>query len=255
MNEEQTSATQTSSSSWDHDEIRRKISALQRRSESTRIPGLEDYLKQAGASILYCLSAMFILIGVWKLIGPVMAQSEQIRELLKCVSVLNVYELALLGVLVLVTKWRNVTDDAVSLTVLIGLFLVASGVAIDTIAVTGPIVAAVFGSVCFVLGIAKLAVMRKYVGIRLYGTLFAGLAVLLLWNFLISPIMAAVQEYKTADAELLRQVWQAGWILMLAGFVPVIVHALKGQPEEGQGHNRIGPPCSRARGRRATALH
>ncbi len=230
MNEEQCPAGPSSSVNPGESSVR-GLSASPCCPVTTPPSDWADYWKNAAASLLYCLSAMFILIGVWKLIGPAMAHSEQIKELLKCVSVLNVYELAVLGVLVLIIKVRDVTDDAISLSILIALFLVASGIAIDTIAVTGPIASAIFGSICLLLGMVKLAVMRRHVGIRFHGPLLAGLAILLSWNFLIAPAMAVVQAYKAADAALLRQVWQIGWLVMLAGYVPVLIHALRSDSE------------------------
>jgi hypothetical protein len=88
---------------------------------------IRRFLSLTGGSIFYCLSALSIVYGITQIIGPPLAESSNIGDILPCVGVLNVYELALLAVLILVVVWRNVTDDAISLVVLIALFLVASG--------------------------------------------------------------------------------------------------------------------------------
>lgn len=55
-----------------------------------------DFLSLTGGSILYCLSALSIIYGITQIIGPPLANSDVLRDILPCVFVLNGYELALL---------------------------------------------------------------------------------------------------------------------------------------------------------------
>ncbi len=96
-------------------------------------------------SILYCLSALCIIYGIVRIVGPILARSDVLNQTLPCLGVLNLYELALLGAILLLVLWKNVTDDAVFLVVLIALFLIASGITLDTVANNSPPAAAAVG--------------------------------------------------------------------------------------------------------------
>ena len=78
-----------------------------------------SFLSLTGGSFLYCLSALSIIYGITKIIGPPLAKSNILADIFPCVIVLNVYEIALLAVLVLIVAWKNVTDDAISLVILV----------------------------------------------------------------------------------------------------------------------------------------
>jgi hypothetical protein len=106
------------------------------------------FLSLTGGSVLYCLSALSIVYGITQMIGPPLAKSGALGDILPCVAVLNVYELALLAVLVLIVVWRNVTDDAISLVILVALFLVASGMTLGVVAPSGL-------DICLVIGFAS----------------------------------------------------------------------------------------------------
>lgn len=54
--------------------------------------------------------------------GPILSKGGALRESLPCIFTLHVYELALLGVLVLIVT-RKVVDDAISVAILTALFL------------------------------------------------------------------------------------------------------------------------------------
>ena len=85
---------------------------------------IKSFLSLTGGSILYCLSAASIIYGIGQIIGPSLAKSILLSQTLPCLLAINLYELALLAVLVIIVRFRNVTDDAVSLLILIALFLV-----------------------------------------------------------------------------------------------------------------------------------
>ena len=73
------------------------------------------FLGLTGGSVLYGLSALSVVYGITQIVGPPLAKSGALADILPCVAVLNVYELALLAVLGLIVVWRKVTTIPVSL--------------------------------------------------------------------------------------------------------------------------------------------
>jgi len=197
---------------------------------------IRRFLSLTGGSILYCLSALSIVYGITQIIGPPLAKSSVLGDILPCVGVLNVYELALLAVLMLVVVWRNVTDDAISLIVLIALFLVASGMTLGVVAPSGLNVCLAVGFACFFMGLAKLYVLRRYIGLHIGALSGLGLTLILAWNFLGPSLMARPLMARTATDELRRNGWLLGWLVMLLGAVLIFVEAArsKGSPSQAR---------------------
>ena len=158
------------------------------------------FLSLTGGSVLYCLSALSIVYGITQIIGPPLAKSGALGDILPCVAVLNVYELALLAVLVLIVVWRNVTDDAISLVILVALFLVGSGMTLGVVAPSGLDICLAIGFASVILGLAKLYVLRRFISLQLGGLSFLGLALILAWNFLGPSLMARPLMARTAIA-------------------------------------------------------
>jgi len=189
---------------------------------------LTGFLSLTGGSVLYCLSALSIIYGIIQIIGPTLAKSNVLGEILPCVLVLNVYELALLGVLVLIVVWRNVTDDAISLVVLVGLFLIASGMMLGTAVTSGPATCLYIGLACTAVGLGKLYVMRRFISFALTGLSFVGVGMILAWNFLSSSVIAKVLAAGAGTDEVRRYLWLVFWLLLLAGAVLVIIDSTRG---------------------------
>ncbi len=84
----------------------------------------KKFLSLTGGSILYCLSALSIIYGISQVMGYQLVKSSELSQALPFILTLNIYELALLGVMVTIVLWRNVTDDAISLLILVALFLI-----------------------------------------------------------------------------------------------------------------------------------
>jgi len=70
-----------------------------------------DFLRVSGTGLLYALSALSILYGISRIIGPVLATSGRLAETLPCFGALQSYELALFAVLLLIVLWRQATRD------------------------------------------------------------------------------------------------------------------------------------------------
>jgi len=184
------------------------------------------FLSLTGGSILYCLSALSLLYGVTRIIGPPLARSSTLTDILPCVAVLNVYELALLAVLVLIVVWRSVTDDAISLVVLVALFLVASGMTLGVVAPSGLDICLAIGLASVLLGLGKLFVLRRYVALRIGMLSFLGLSLILAWNFLGSSLMARPIMARTATDELRRSQWLFSWLVLMLGAALIFVEAV-----------------------------
>ncbi|NLX07565.1 MAG: hypothetical protein GXY33_20690 [Phycisphaerae bacterium] len=187
----------------------------------------KGFFSLTGGSILYCLSAMFLLYGFFALLGPILARSHALAETLPCIGVLNVYELALLGVLLLIVLWKNVTDDAISLVVLIALFLIANGSALDTVATEAPEAVLYLGVGAMVLAVGKLYVLRRFIIPHLSGLYLGGLAIILLWNFLCGPLLAQVNRGVATSDTVPPGPWQAAWMAVLAAGVLFLIQALR----------------------------
>ncbi len=171
-----------------------------------------DFFNLTGGSLLYCLSALFITFGIAKMLVPLLVEPETVRAALPCLSALNVYELALLGTLLFIVLRENVTDDAISLVVLVALFMVGSGIALTCVSGTEPRPALLIGALALALAAGKLVSLRACVGLALRGPLFVGLLALVAWNFLVGPLLAQ----RHASVIVTKAVWQVSWLVLLA---------------------------------------
>ncbi|KPJ52363.1 MAG: hypothetical protein AMS16_06445 [Planctomycetes bacterium DG_58] len=180
-----------------------------------------EFFSLNGGSILYCLSAMCIIYGIAAILGPVFARSFVLGETLPCIVALNVYEIALLAVLLVIVIWQDVTDDAISLVVLAGVFLVVSGIALTTTSNSQPRWVLLIGACSFVLAMGKLFVLRRFIGMSISPVLWGGLAVVLGWNFLAGARLADATTTKTIG----REQWLLSWLVLLVGGVIVVLDA------------------------------
>ena len=197
-----------------------------------------DFLRVSGTGLLYALSALSILYGISRIIGPVLATSGRLAETLPCFGALQGYELALFAVLLLIVLWRQATRDTTTLMVLVALFMGASGIALATVANDGPVIAAVIGVACLGVALAKLWLLRAKVGVAFTSLFAAGLTTLLVWTFLISVYMALTLHREWPGSGELRQVWLGGWHVMLVGPALLLVSALLTRTA---GARRAGP--------------
>jgi hypothetical protein len=178
-----------------------------------------EFFSLTGGSILYCISAMCVIYGVSAVLGSVFARSYVLGETLPCIVALNVYEIALLTVLVVIVVWQNVTDDAISLVVLAAIFLVVTGIALTTTAGSRPPMVLLIGGCCFAVAMAKVFVLRRFVGMNISPILWAGLAVVLGWNFLVGARLAEAATTK----DVTRDQWLVSFLVLLAGAVLVLL--------------------------------
>jgi hypothetical protein len=195
------------------------------------------FLQLTGGSILYCLSALSIIYGISRIMGPLLVEPKALGDATPCLGALNLYELALLGTLVFIVVWRHVTDDAISLVILIPLFLIGSGIALVTVAGSAPGVAIGIGAACAAVGIFKLAVLKRWVRLPVGWLTLAGLALVVLWGFLAGPILRWVVDGYALMPSVRRGIWLGNLLfLLVAGGICLagIVRAKLRETEDGE---------------------
>lgn len=185
--------------------------------------GCSHFFSLTGGSILYCLSALSILYGVAQISQPVLVQIDKLADTLWCLLALNVYELTLLGVVTLIVVWKNVTDDAISLIVLIALFLIATGIVLSAVSPDGSGTCLIMGFLCSLLGLIKLVALRKSVGLPLSSLSLFGLLTILIWNFTATPYLG----YHFVDSQVQHRDWLLASIVLLTGIFAVLVDAIR----------------------------
>jgi hypothetical protein len=186
---------------------------------------LKNYFSLTGGSILYCLSGLSILYGIAKIMTPLLAKSSTFSDALPSIVALNIYELALLGVLVTIVTWKNVTDDAISLVVLVALFLIASGTVLGAGGYHAPGICLCIGLGCTGLGLGKLCIMRRFISFKIGILSLAGMTLILLWNFMASSAMAGCFASTPEFGEPHRNLWLGLSLVLLAGGGLVVVDA------------------------------
>jgi len=187
--------------------------------------GVRSFFSVTGGSVFYVLSAMCVLYGIGRIFGTLLAEGSGYREAMPGLLALNFYELALVGVLLVIVLWRHVMDDAVSLVVLIAFFLVAGALSIGSFANRGVEIAMTAGVLYLCLGIAQIVALRFLIGIPLERAGFGGICLVIGWCALSSPTLAAYFGGEVAMVSSDREPWLWSWIPLLAGAAACLVGA------------------------------
>jgi hypothetical protein len=192
---------------------------------------IKSFLELTGGSVLYCLSAVFVAYGIVKLLGPVLAESSGLKGALPCIGTLHFYELALLGVLVLIVS-KKVVDDAISITILIALFLVATSIAQGSVAEKDFSTSFYLGLGGIGLALGKFYTMRRFARIPFRALSIAGLGILVAYNYIGPTLMArSVSVNPTAEAAR-RDFWLYLSLAMFVGAGFVIIEAMRESARE-----------------------
>lgn len=192
---------------------------------SQRIPGFF----RVGGSIFYSLSALSIIWGLSKVLGPIF-KSNSLWEKVLCIGALNLYELALLGMLVLLTVWKKVYDDAVALVIISALFYISGGIIIDTIASDSISFSGIIGTAALIFALFRLFVLKRTVKMKISVTLFSGLTAICAWNYLTSTFMSKVHQHLSESPEI---TWRYGWALMLSGMLLILLNVIRTPSRRG----------------------
>ncbi len=192
---------------------------------------LRRFFDIAGGSVLYCASAVLVAYGVSRVLGPVLSDTETLAAALPCVGTLWAYEVALLAVLVLIVS-RKVVDDAVSVVIIIALYMVAGAVALGTVADRDIDTAILLAIAATAFAAVKLIAMRlRFVGVQIpFGLLpLAGLIALAAVHYFGPLWMSRLMIGDAADEAVRRGRWFAIQIGMMAGIGLVWLDGLRVQ--------------------------
>ena len=176
---------------------------------------LRDFFRTSGGSVLFCLSAVSIFYGLSSVVGPILGTSYALNRTLPAIGTIALYEASLFAVLfALVVRW-HIMRDAVSLLMLVAIFLVTLGVLVSTVANDNPTTVAIVGSAAALLALAEMAVVRQRIGVPISRLAFTGFGILLVWNCLNSTALAYYIDQD--DVRIARDLWPLCAAVPLAG--------------------------------------
>jgi hypothetical protein len=198
--------------------------------------GMKEFFDFTGGSIFYCLSAVFVAYGIVNVMGPMLSGEEALKKALPCIFTLHAYELALLGVLIFIVS-RKVVDDAISVIVLIALFLVGTSMSLGSVADKGITASAWLGLLGIALVLVKLGAMRRFVRIPFGIIAIVGVIVIVACNYL-GPVMLARSIAILSPESSRRELWWLIWLVMLAGAGLVIAEAMREKPRQSDEASR-----------------
>jgi len=192
---------------------------------------IKSFLELTGGSVLYCLSAVFVAYGIVKVLGPILAESSGLKGALPCIGTLHAYELALLSVLILIVS-SKVVDDAISITILIALFLVATCIAQGSVSEKDFSASLYMGLGGIALAFGKFYAMRRLARIPFRALSAAGLGILVTYNYIGPILMARSISVNPTEEAARRDFWLFLCLAMLIGAAFVIIEAMREQARE-----------------------
>ena len=179
----------------------------------------------AGASLLYLVSAAFLLGGAAIVLAPGSADEGRISERVALLFTVEIYLAAIAGLAALVCRWKPGNGDAVALLVLMALFIPGMNAGLATIATQHPLISVLAGGVGLVLAGGYLTVIQRRVTGPWTWTLLAPLLVMQAWHALAPGLLGLVYATDTTPAALLGA-WLPGWWLVLASGLALVAAAM-----------------------------
>jgi hypothetical protein len=195
---------------------------------SLNVSTLQTFFKVTGGSSLYCFSAVLVAYGIIMVLRPVLEQSDTLKDALPSLFVLQLYELALFGVLLLIV-FKKVVDDAVSLVLLVSLFMVGTAMALGVVADRAIASALYLGLAGIAIVIFKLFALRRFVRLSFGAWAIAAIAGLMAYNYLAPALMARSVSMDAVDETARRGFWFLLYAWMLAAAVVFWMQAVRGQ--------------------------
>ncbi|MGA2092536.1 MAG: hypothetical protein ABSH16_03890 [Sedimentisphaerales bacterium] len=192
---------------------------------------LKKFFDFTGGSILYCLSAVFVAYGIVNVMGPMLSMGEALKNALPCIFTLHAYELALLGVLILIVS-RKVVDDAISVVILIAIFLVGTSIALGSVADTGITASLWLGLLGIALALAKFCAMRRFAKMPFGLILISGLLILMACNYFGPALLARSITVAKMPESSRRELWWLIWLVMLIGAGFALTEAMSAHPRQ-----------------------
>lgn len=202
----------------------------QPKSLTADLADLKEFFQLTGGSFIYCLSAAFVAYGIVKIMGPILAGGDSLRKALPCILTLHVYELAILGAL-LVVVFKKVIDDAVSLAILIALLLVGTSITQGSVADTDIPLALILAGAAVLAAFFKFFLMVRFAKIPFRRLTLIGLGLLVLCNYFGPILLARAVAARATQEAFRRELWMVLWLVILVSAFLVIREALRGPKE------------------------
>jgi len=194
--------------------------------EPLNIETIKSFFRFTGGSLFYCISAVFIAYGIVNLMGPILSEDKNFINAMPCIITLHVYELALLGVLILIVS-RKVVDDAISVIVFIALFLIGTSMALGTIADKNITMSFCIGLIGIFLTFSKFFAMWRFVKIKFAPLSILGLSVIIIYNYLSPIVMARSIANNPSQEPARRALWLLLSVAMMIGAGIVLLEAIR----------------------------
>lgn len=197
----------------------------------------KSFFDLTGGSLLYCLSAVFVAYGIVKVMGPILSDTDSLSSALPCILTLHIYEIALLGVLILIVS-KKVVDDAISVAILMALFLVGTSIAQGSVAdrdITTSLFLGLFG---IAVAFGKFYSMKRFARIPVGVLPLCGLVVFLACNYLGPTLMARSISVDPSQELARRGLWMFLWVSMLLAGGIVLIEAMTGKYQQAEQNNR-----------------
>lgn len=200
---------------------------------------MKKFFNLTGGSLFYCLSAVFITYGIHNVITPILKNGKSISQALPCIFTLHVYELALLAVLILIVS-RKVVDDAISVMVIIALFLVGTSMTLGAVINLNISAGMWIGLGSIVLAFGKFMAIRRFAKVPFTILTLVGLMLMVACNYL-GPALLAHSFASEPTQELARRgLWMFLWLIVLAGAGIILIEAIRSnQSFEQQKNEKI----------------
>ena len=173
-----------------------------------------------GASLLYLVSAACLLGGAGLVLAPAVGLEDSVNERLAMAGTVALYTGALLGVATLVCRWQRDHDDAVGLSVLLAVFLVACTAPLDVLALGRPVQVPLLAVACVVGAVGVARTWTRRVGGPLPWHVSRGAGLVLLGSAAAPALLAvAASVHGVPDPGLLLPWWQGALGIMTLGIV------------------------------------
>ena len=214
-------------------------------------PGRSSFLAwPAASSLIFLLSAACLLGGAWTVFASLGSDPEQIHERLAMIGTVHLYELALVGVALLLCRFQRANPGAIGPVILGACFLVGAAVTLDLVSIDRPYVTLACGAAGLFLAVGKSRVLTHLAGGASPTLLLVPLAVLMAWN-LLWPAAMGLYLHHSASGLASPAWWMPGWIVVLGATAVLLIGIIR---DDGVGIERVRPFLRRSTMRWALGL-
>lgn len=201
-------------------------------------PGRSAFLAwPAASSMVFLLSAACLLGGAWTVFSALGIDPDQVRERLGMIGTVHLYELALVGVAVLLCRIQRANPDAIGPVILAACFVVGSTVTLDLVSIDRPWWTLVVGVIGVVAAVGKARVLAHIGGGASDRLLLTVLALLVSWNLLWPAAMGLYLHYSTSGLASAAW-WMPGWYVVVSASALLVIGILR---DDGVGVERLRP--------------